>query len=242
MRKVFKIVGFLILAIIGGGIFQLFLVPYLISQPYFQNFGFIKNLKREVIINPVEQFIIREGEGFVKVIDRVRASVLTVSPDKKVEGCGFVLTSDGLIITSSSLIPENQNFIFINNEKTEFIISDQDKKDNLALIKIESENLKTVSFADSEKIKPGEELFLIARKSSELEPPKIVVNEGVIKSLSEDLIETNILEKESVESCPLFNLEGQFMGLAKVEDFRHPDLPGQVFFIPAPVIREFAGL
>ena len=242
MRKFFKIVGFLILGMVGAAIFQFFLVPYLISAPYFKNFEFIKALKREVVVNPVEKVIVREGEGLAKIVERVEESVIRVSPDKKIEGCGFVLTSDGLIITSLSLIPKNQSFLFINNQKTEFRISDQDKKNNLALIKIEKDNLKTVSFAEPEKIKPGEEVFLIASKPSELGSQKIIVDEGIVKSLSDNLLETNISEEESVGNCPLFNFDGQFVGLAKVKNFRHLDLPAQVFIIPVSFIREFAGL
>jgi len=227
-KKILKILVFLILAMAGAMLFQIVLVPFLVANPFFSKFEIIKSLKREVVVNPVEQFIIRENDGLKKAIDKVKETVIKVSPNKEIEGCGFILTSDGLVITSLSLI---------NSQKTDFQILDQDEKNDLALMKIEGRNLKTTSFADFEKIEAGEKVFLIGMGD--------VVNEGIIKSLSEkpeDLIETNIFEEQSFNGCPLFNLEAQFVGLAKIIPTKQTDEIGQLFILPAPLIRSFSGL
>jgi S1-C subfamily serine protease len=243
IKKGLKILVFLILAMVGAAIFQLLLVPFLVSNPFFGKFEIIKNLKREIIVNPVEKYLIQENDGLKKAIEEVEDSVLKIASEKKNEGCGFSLTSDGLIIISTSLINETQNFLFINDKETQFQILDKDEKNDLVLIKVEGLNLKTASFADFEKIKPGEQVFLIGFKKSTLSGRiEKVVNKGIVKSLDGDLIQTNILEEKSLESCPLFNLEGQFVGLAKITQYPGPVNLNQVFIIPASKIRSFAGL
>ena len=99
---------------------------------------------------------------------------------------------------------------------------------DLALIKIEEGNLKTIPFADYNKLKPGTSVFLIGFGK--------VVNQGIVRTFSENLIETNVLEKENFSGCPLFTIEGQFLGLSKVSE------QGEVSAIPVTKIRSFAGL
>jgi S1-C subfamily serine protease len=233
IKKALKILAFLILAMAGAAFFQILLVPFLASNPFFAKFEIIKNLKREIIVNPVEKYIIQENEGLKRAIDKVEGTVLKIASGKKIERCGFSLTSDGLIVSSASLVDETQNFILINGKKTKFQILNKDKKNDLALIKVEGLKLKTTSFADFEKIEPGEQVFLIGLDS---------VNEGIIKSFGKDLIETNILEGSAFDGCPLFNLEGQFVGLAKIANFPDPSDLNQVFILPVSKIRSFAGL
>ncbi len=237
-KKILKIIAFLTLAMAGAALFQLVLVPFLVANPFFSKFELIKNLKREVVVNPVEQFIIKEDGALKKAISQVEGTVLKITSlratsDKKFEGCGFSLTSDGLIITTLSLIDQEQNFILLNDQQKEFRLSDEDLKNDLALIKTEARNLKTVSFADFGKIKPGEQIFLMGIN---------LVNQGIIKILSEDLITTNILENKSFENCPMFNLEAQFVGLAKIILTKQTDEIGQLFILPAPQIRSFSGI
>jgi len=239
IKKIGRFLTLFILGIIAAGIFQIVLVPFLISNPFLGKFGIIKNLKREVIVNPVEQFIINENEGLKKAIEKIEPTTVLIGPEKGIGGCGFSLTSDGLLITQLSLIDENQNYIFVNDKKTQFRILDKDSKNNLVLIKTEDLNLKTTSFAQDSKIKPGERVFLFAPLSSN--SSQKFINEGIIKRVN-NLIETNILEEKSFDGCPLFNLEGEFVGLAKIENLDHSALPAQVSIIPAFTIREFAGL
>ena len=240
IKKIGRFLTFFILGIIAAGVFQIVLVPFLVSNPFFGKFEIIKKLKREIIVNPVEQFIIDENEGLKKAIEKIESTTVLIGPEKGIGGCGFSLTSDGLLITQLSLIDENQNFIFVNGKKTQFRILDKDPKNNLILIKTEDLNLKTTSFAQDSKIKPGERVFLFAPLSSN--SSEKIINEGIIKRVNKNLIETNILEKKSFDGCPLFNLEGQFVGLAKISDFPGPADLNQLFIFPAFKIRAFAGL
>lgn len=232
MKIVLKIIGILVLGAIGGIVSQIFLIPYLISHPFFGESEIIKNLQREIVINPTQEIIIKESEALEKAVESIEATVFNLSsgplaPEGETQGCGFSLTSDGQVLTQASFLPKG-DFIFLDGKKTNFRILKKDLKLDLALIKVEASNLKTTAFADFEKLKIGTSVFLIGTGK--------VVNQGIVKSFSENSIETNILEKENFSGCSLFTFEGKFLGLVEINDL------GEVSAIPVSKIRSFAGL
>ena len=100
-------------------------------------------------------------------------------------------------------------------------------KENLALIKIDKNNLSTLSFADLEKIKLGERVFLAGVGA---------VNEGIIRSFNENLIETNIFEEGRLAGSPLFNIKGEVLGINTISN------KGRVLTIPVSKVKTFIGL
>ena len=151
------------------------------------------------------------------------------------DGSGLVLTADGLIITLADLVPQGSVFTFYINEKwPTYQILKRDLKENLALIKVEDGKSQSSGFADLEKLKLGERVFLVGFDFSTSTPQR-VVNEGVIRSFSEDAIQTSIIENSSMAGSPLFNIEGNVVGLAVVGE------GGRVSAIPISKIRLFTG-
>ena len=103
-------------------------------------------------------------------------------------------------------------------------------------MKLSQGGLSTAGFVDFEKLRLGERVFLLGFDFSTT-TPQLVVNEGIIKSFNENLIQTNILEKTFlIAGSPLFNIEGNVVGLSTV------DQEGRVSAIPAPKLRLFIGL
>jgi len=229
IKNIFKIIAVLILGAIGGMLFQLFILPCLIDHPYFGNLSFIKNLKREVIVNPVERIIIEENTALEDAFEKVEKSVVGFD-----NGCGLIITSDGLIVTLADLLPKTGNELFLEGEKVGFEILREDPKQNLALIKINRNDLSTCKFADLAKLKMGQKVFL-AGTIIENKIPKKIVNEGVIKIIDENAIRTNIFEKNILRGSPLFNIKGEVLGLNTI------DSEGKVTAIPITEIRKFAG-
>jgi S1-C subfamily serine protease len=238
IKEIFKIIGILILGAIGGLLFQVFVLPYLFINPYFERFQFVKILKeREIVVNPKEEITITENVALEKAIEKVKDSIIFVQSKSKtgkiLEGSGLILTSDGLILTLSDLAPQNYEIKIFLGEK-EFVPKVLQRKNNLALLKVEEKNLPTVSFADFEKIKLGERVFLIG-EFFENQTPKKVVNEGIIKTFDEKLIQTNISESKNLLGSPLFDIEGQLVGLNTI------DKEGKILAISIKEIRQFIG-
>jgi len=240
-KNLVKITSILLLGAIGGLLFQVFVLPYLINVSFLQDFQFVKNLKeREVIINPKEEIIIRENTALENAIEKVNKTVVAIKTETKtgkiLEGSGLIVTSDGLIVTLAELVPTGSVFdIFIEEEKLGGRVDKRDVSENLALIKIEKTGLSTCSFADFQNIKLGERVFLIGTVFDANKVPQKIINEGIIKIFDEEYIKTNIFEKSVLRGSPLFNIEGSVLGLNTI------DSEGKVIAIPAEKIQSFSG-
>ena len=234
------IVGILLLGAMGALLFNVFVLPYLLTNSYFERFQFVKDFKSgKIIVNPKEQVYIQENTVLVDAIEKVVKSVVTIqgttSIGKSYLGSGLIVTSDGLIITLASLTPKGSKFnIFINNEKQNFKVEKQDIKNNLTLIKVEKNNLPTVSFTDFDKIKLGQRVFLTAPFSTKTSD--WLVNEGIVRSFDKSQIETNISEKSIINGSPLFNISSELVGLNYINS------DSNISSVPISTIKTFLGL
>ena len=246
-KNIFKILAVFIIGAVGGIFAEQILWPYFIERPLFYQYGLEQTPvylteKKEITMYVQENLALREA---IEKIDKVVVGVKTETLEGEIlEGSGLVVTSDGLIITLASLVPFGSKFAFYIDEKwPSYQILKRDLGNNLALIKIEASGLKTCGFADLEKTRLGERVFLISMdfdratttKSLLLVPQK-TVNEGIVSLLDENLIQTNIFETTNILGSPLFNIEGEAIGLNFVDE------EGRVSTIPISKIRAFIGL
>lgn len=155
------------------------------------------------------------------------------------EGSGLILTTDGLMVTLPELVPSGAEITFFwegkeykTGEKAKIL--KRDLKNNLALVKIEETNLPTAGFADPSKTKLGERVFLVGIIFSQSTAQK-TVNEGIIKSFDENSIKTNVVEKYTLAGSPLFDVEGNLVGLNTI------DKEGKVVSIPSSKVKSFSG-
>jgi len=235
LRNILKIISIFILGICGGIFADQILWPYFVERPLFYQYGLEKN---PIYVTEKKEIRIQENTAIIEAIEKVEKAVIGVRTKTKagkfLEGSGLILTSDGLVVTLADLVPQGSNFsFFVDGETASFQILKRDLKENLALIKIEKTNLPTVGFANFEKLKLGERVFLVGVA----QPPNggWVVNEGIVKSFDEDKIETNIFEKNNLAGSPLFDIEGNVLGLNEI------DSEGKVISVPVSKIKSFSG-
>lgn len=243
MRKsILKFFLILIIGALGGIIFQAFILPYLATKDFFQRFQFVRILtEREVHIHPPpDNIIIRENNALSEAVEKVEKSVVGVRAESEkqgivLEGSGLALTTEGYIITLGDLLPKGYNFSFFWEKETlPFKILEVDKTGSLVKVKLEKTNFPTLPFADMEKIRMGQKVFLLGVIFENGQPRKIV-NEGIIKTFDEDFIRTNIFENSFLAGSPLFDIEGNVLGLSLI------DKEGKVIAISAKKIQEFTG-
>lgn len=79
------------------------------------------------------------------------------------EGSGIIMTSDGYIITNEHVIDEASavKVVMENGSEYEAAVVGTDSKTDLAVIKIEEENLTPAQFGDSDKLVTGETVVAI---------------------------------------------------------------------------------
>ena len=205
-----NVLYFLLIFIFGmaGGIFanQIFW-PYFITKPLFEKY----NLEQPpVYVTERKEVTIQENTALTEAIEKVSKTVIGVKT-KTIQGSGLTVTNDGLIVTLSSLIPAGQTpSFYIEGILQSFQILKRDAKTGLALVKFEADKLSVPDFRDLEDLKLGERVFMISYRDGLTKS----VNEGIIKFIGETRIETNIIEKDSVQASPLFDIQGRLIGIA----------------------------
>lgn len=239
MKKIIlKIVIFFIIGMIGGIFAEEIFWPYFIERPLFYKYRLEQT---PIYVTERKEITITENVALKDAIEKVKNTVIGVRTKTKkgeiLEGSGLILTSDGLVVTLAKLVPQGSKFsFFIEGVKVHFQILKRDLEENLALIKIKRENLPTKSFADLERLKLGERVFLVGARFGENGEFQKVVNEGIVKSFDKNLIETNIQEDETLQGSVLFDIEGNILGINQLQK------TGKVITIPITKIKQFSGL
>jgi len=240
LKNIFKILAIFIIGMVGGIFADQIFWPYFVERPLFYQYRLEQS---PVYVTERKEVYIQENVVLKNAIEKVEKVVVGVRTETKagkiLEGSGLILTADGLVITLAELVPSGSTFnFFVEGESVSFQILKRDSKENLALIKLEKTNLPTVGFANLEKLKLGERVFLVGIifNKQKIASPGFVVNEGIIKNFDENKIETNIFEKETISGSPLFDIEGNILGLNII------DKDGKVIAIPNSQIRAFTDL
>lgn len=236
MRKfILRFIFCFLVGIVGGILADQILWPYFVERPLFYEYGLEKP---PVYVTERKEIRIQENVALQEAIEKVKNSVVGISTQTKTGkvllGSGIIVTSDGLFVTLSELVPQGAFFsFFVDNKRVPFQVLK--RKGDLALIKLDSEEtLPTPPFADLKNKKLGERIFLLG-KVFEKEGLEKIANEGIIKSLEGSLLKTNIFEQSSLQGSPIFDIKGNFLGLAVINQ------AGQVSILPNTEIKEFIG-
>lgn len=238
LKNIFKILAVFVVGIVGGIFAEQILWPYFIERPLFLKYKLEQTpvyvTERKEITNYIQENVaLREvAEKVAKTV----AGVKTKTEDGGILlGSGLIVTNDGFLVTLAELLPKGSDFNFyIGNKWPEYQVLKRDLKNNLALVKVEGGGFHTAGFADLEKIKIGERVFLAGFDFSST-TPKLMVNEGIIKTFDKNLIQTNIIETSLANGSPLFNIEGNVVGLSFADE------RGRVSAVSADKIRQFIG-
>jgi S1-C subfamily serine protease len=233
-KSLLKILIILVVGAAGGVLADRFL-PFLDKDP---------SAPVYVTEQTETKLYIQENTAVREAVQDVLPAVVGVKT-KTVEGqtllgSGLVLTSDGLIVTLASLVPQGSQFaFFVDGKWSAYQILKRDMVNDLALVKLERSGLKTRGFVDEGKVKLAEPVFLVGTDFSAAVStttlPQNIVNTGVISALSKGLIKTNIFDESFLAGSPVFDVEARVVGLATIGE------NGRVSAIPASVIRTFTG-
>lgn len=236
IKTIAKTVGILILGALSALVFEFFVFPYMLADSYFENFQFVKNFKEgKIIVNKTEQVYIQENSALEESIKNAQKSIVAIQKNGVIAGSGLIATSDGSIITLSSLVPAGSKInIFLDGESLNYKIIKRDAKNNLALIKVDKNNLATVGFVDFNKVALGQRVFLAGFGASKGD--SWFANEGVIRSFDDNIIKTNISEKSIASGTPLFNISGELLGINFI------DQDGKVSTVSINTIKSFLGI
>ena len=138
-----------------------------------------------------------------------------------VSGSGFILSEDGYIVTNYHVVEGGTDISVITQDKTSYpaTLVGQDTTADMALLKIEVENLQSVTLGSSESLAIGDMVVAIGNPLSELEATQTVgYISGKNREVSTDnnvvyMLQTDAAINSGNSGGPLFNMCGEVVGI-----------------------------
>lgn len=161
-------------------------------------------------------------------------------------GSGFIISSDGYILTNAHVVESADEITVKLNDKREFIgeVIGTDKKTDIALIKIKAENLPKVNQGDPEKLKVGEWVVAIGSPFGFENSVTAGIVSAKGRSLAQEnyvpFIQTDVAINPGNSGGPLFNMKGEVVGINSQIYSRTGGFMGLSFAIPINVATDIA--
>ncbi len=161
-----------------------------------------------------------EGDPFEEFFKRFFGEVPQQEFRQHGLGSGFIISVDGYVVTNNHVIDKAQDIevILADGEKYKAKVVGKDSKTDLALLKIEpKEKLQSVTFGDSDKLQIGDWVIAIGNPFGlgHTVTAGIVSAKGRVLGLGnyDDFIQTDAPINPGNSGGPLFNLQGQVVGV-----------------------------
>ena len=185
--------------------------------------------------DPVQEFFRRfgmpngpQGRGFE-------------SQPRQGEGSGFIVSADGYILTNAHVVADADDVTVRTTDRREYTakVVGVDKRTDVAVIKIEGKDLPVVRLGDPSKLRPGEWVLAIGSPFTF----ENSVTAGIVSATGrampgEDLvpfIQTDVAVNPGNSGGPLFNLNGEVVGINSQIYSRSGGYMGLSFAIPIDV-------
>lgn len=215
-------------------------IVLLLLVGWFVGFKMAKDFLGKTLKNRIS--VIDEESVTTKVVEKSNSSVVTVSANKdmvdvlsldtkNVEqdiGTGFIVSNDGLIVTNKHVVADTNakyKVIIGKDETVEVKNIYRDPVNDLAILKVDKNNLTPVDLGDSDELRVGQTVIAIGTALGQF---RSTVTKGVISGLSrgitasgdgvaieklDGVIQTDAAINPGNSGGPLFNSGGQVIGV-----------------------------
>ncbi len=184
-----------------------------------------------VIINSEEELTIAEVyaanvNSTVGITTSITTNFWGYETTQAASGSGFILTADGYILTNFHVIEGASGISVTLYDGTSYdaTVIGYDESNDIAVLKVEAENLTPVVLGDSENMNVGDTVVAIGNPLGEL---TFSLTSGVISALSRevtfssavtmDLIQTDCAINSGNSGGALFNLYGEVIGITNAK-------------------------
>ncbi len=159
-------------------------------------------------------------------------------------GSGFVISSDGYILTNHHVIKDADEIIVRFSDRTEHKakVLGSDERSDVALLKVDAKGLKTVKIGDSSRLKVGEWVLAIGSPFGFDHSATAGIVSAIGRSLPSDsyvpFIQTDVAINPGNSGGPLFNMDGEVVGINSQIYTRTGGFMGVSFAIPMDVVMD----
>jgi serine protease Do len=152
-------------------------------------------------------------------------------------GSGFIVSADGIIITNAHVVDGAKEVTVKLTDKREFKakVLGSDKRTDVAVIKVDANNLPTVKMGDPAQLRVGEWVAAIGSPFGF----ENTVTAGIVSAKSRSMedgfvpfIQTDVAVNPGNSGGPLFNMAGEVVGINSMIYSRSGGYMGLSFAIP----------
>lgn len=159
-------------------------------------------------------------------------------------GSGFIVSNDGTILTNNHVV-EGADEIYVrfsDRRELKATLVGSDKRSDLAVLKVEADDMPQVKLGKSKKLKVGEWVFAIGSPFGF----DYTVTAGIVSAKGRSLpnenyvpfIQTDVAINPGNSGGPLFNMDGEVVGINSQIYTRSGGFMGVSFAIPIDVAME----
>ncbi len=162
---------------------------------------------------------------------------------KEASGSGFIISSDGYVVTNAHVIDDSKNVTVALEDKRKLKakVIGVDKLSDIALLKIEATDLPSVKLGDSDKLDVGQWVVAMGTPFG----LDYTATQGIVSALSRSLpkdtyvpfIQTDAAVNPGNSGGPLFDLDGQVVGVNSQIYSRSGGYMGVSFAIPSNIVK-----
>ena len=159
-------------------------------------------------------------------------------------GSGFIVSPDGYILTNAHVVEQADEVTVRLNDRREFPakVIGSDLRTDVAVIKIEARDLPVVSIGDDRKLRTGEWVLAIGSPFGLDHTATAGIVSGTSRALGGDtivpFIQTDVAVNPGNSGGPLFNLEGEVVGINSMIFSQSGGYMGISFAIPIEVAMD----
>jgi len=157
------------------------------------------------------------------------------------EGSGFIVSPDGVILTNAHVVADAQKVTVRLTDRREFEakVLGQDEASDVAVLKIDADRLPVVRFGDPARMKVGEWVVAIGAPFGFENSVTAGIVSAIGRNLPDDsyvpFIQTDVAINPGNSGGPLFNLNGEVIGMNSQIYSRSGGYQGVSFAIPIDV-------
>ena len=168
------------------------------------------------------------------------------SPERRApsSGSGFILSTDGYIMTNHHVVNGASKILILTNDQSSYEakLIGSDQRSDLALLKIDADNLPTVKIASGDNVRLGEWVLAIGSPFGFNQTVTAGIVSGKQRKLAGDnyvpYIQTDVAINPGNSGGPLFNLSGEVIGVNAQIYSRTGGFMGVSFAIPSDTVND----
>jgi serine protease Do len=182
-------------------------------------------------------------EFFKKYFDEIPKGYGPPSQERSSLGSGFIISKDGYVITNNHVVSNAEEIVVRLNDRREFVaeLIGTDKRSDIAVLKIDATDLPTLKLGDSSNLNVGEWVLAIGSPFGFDHS----VTAGIISAIGRSLpnenyvpfIQTDVAINPGNSGGPLFNLDGEVIGVNSQIYSRTGGFMGLSFAVPVNVVE-----